>query len=325
MVLKRYKVREAFGMPHLPPAAEITGWEPGLPNVPEVDPCYVFEEDTLRQMNMFWSSGNRALLLEGDPAAGKTSLVEQFHARLGVPLYKVACSPCTETWQLFGQLLPRLDGQGLRWQDGPVTRACREGTSCLLDECNTLDPGVATGLNMILEGYSWTIPETGEVIRPAKTTRFFGTQNAVDSKAVVAGRNVQDVAFEDRWSFMRVDYVRPEVEKELIRRNLTKAGIPDEVAGQTANVVVTVGNRVRDAFRDDAPGIDKPLSTRVLLRWAKYTVMYAAPMRAKGKSPVHYAVRQAVRMSPTMTAAVEELITAVAGFDADLNQPSTRP
>jgi cobaltochelatase CobS len=314
---RAYIVRDTFDLASAPPTAVITGLEPGLANVPPVK-LYVFEEDTLRQLHMFWASGNRALLIEGDPSAGKTSLFEQFHARLNVPLYKVPCSPSTETYHLIGQYVPREDGKGLCWVDGPVVRACREGTSLLLDEGNTLDPGVATGLNMLLEGYSWTIPETGETITPARTTRFFMTQNPVDSKVMVTGRNVQDAAFDDRWSYMRVSYLRPELEEQLIANYLSHGKVPQDVVQNTAKIVVAVANKVREAFRNDAPGIDKPLSTRVLMRWAMYTLMYTGPMRAKKKSALHYAINQAVRMSPEMAAALQEQITLVAGYGPDL-------
>ena len=51
------------------------------------------EAERLRQYTMFWVGGFRALMVEGDPAAGKTSFVEQIHARLNVPLHKVPCGP----------------------------------------------------------------------------------------------------------------------------------------------------------------------------------------------------------------------------------------
>lgn len=286
--------------------------------MPPNDPSYVFDAERMRQLTMFWVGGFKALLIEGDPAAGKTSLIEQWHARLNVPLYKVPCSPTTENFRLIGQLLPTEDGR-LAWKDGPVLKACREGTSVLLDEYNTLDPGEATALNLLLEGYSWTIPETGEIIKPQRTTRFFATQNAVDSKASVAGRNIQDVANDDRFSYMEVDYLKPELEEALVLKHLLVGKVDKAVAQQIAKVCVTVANNVRTAFRQDAPGIDKPLSTRVVLRWAKYTVMYQGVMKAKNRSGLHYAIRQAVRMSAPMAGAVNEQITAVAGYDESMS------
>lgn len=317
-VLKKYNVRATFNLSEAPENAEIPGLAPGLSGVPPMDPAYVFDSERMRQLTMFWVGGFKALLIEGDPAAGKTSLIEQWHARLNVPLYKVPCSPTTENFRLIGQLLPSEDGK-LRWQDGPVLKACREGTSVLLDEYNTLDPGEATGLNMLLEGYSWTIPETGETITPARTTRFFATQNAVDSRATVAGRNIQDVANDDRFSYMEVDYLKPELEEALVVRHLVSGGIPQNVATNIASVCVKVANSVRQSYRDGAEGIDKPISTRVVLRWAKYTVMYQNVLRAQGRSGLHYAIRQSVRMSSSMAQSVNGVITLEAGYDENLS------
>lgn len=315
--LKSYSVRDAFNLSEVPPSTMLPGFEPGLPGVPPIDPNYVFEIDTLRRFAVFWVGGFTALKVEGDPSAGKTSLLAQIHARLNVPLFVVPCSPSTETYQLIGQLLPTEDGK-LKWHDGPVLRACRLGASCLLDEYNTLDPGQATGLNALLEGYSWTIPETGEIVTPKPSTRFFATQNPEDSKAAVAGRNHQDVANEDRWSYMAVDYIKPDTEKALVRRHLESGGVAADVARTISGLCVDVANDVRAAYRNDAPDIDKPLSTRVVLRWAKYTAMFQAPLQAQRKSHLHYAMRQAVRMSATMAAAVNEVITLRAGYDENL-------
>jgi cobaltochelatase CobS len=315
--IRPYKVRDTFNIPSASSAAVIPGLEPGLPGVPVIDPFYVFEADRLRQFTMFWLAGLRALMIEGDPAAGKTSFVEQIHARLNVPLHKVPCAPTTDRYALIGQLLPNEDGK-LVWRDGPVVKACRDGSSVLLDEYNVLDPGEATSLNMLLEGYSWTIPETGETITPARTTRFFVTQNGVDSKASVAGRNVQDVANQDRFSYMQVDYLDPGVEAGLVERHLMAGQVPQDVAQTVATLCVGVAHEVRRAFREDTPDFDKPLSTRVVLRWAKYTVMYQASLQQHKKSGLHYAIRQAVPMSAVMAKAVNEQITLKAGYDENL-------
>ena len=60
-----------------PETAEIPGLAPGLTGVPPADNAYVFDAERMRQLTMFWVGGFKALLIEGDPAAGKTSLIEQ--------------------------------------------------------------------------------------------------------------------------------------------------------------------------------------------------------------------------------------------------------
>lgn len=290
-----------------------------MAGVPKIDPNYVFEVDRLRDMTMFWVGGFKALMIEGDPSAGKSSLVEQWHARLHVPLYKVSCAQTTERSHLIGQFLPTTQGT-LQWHDGPIVRACREGSSVLLDEYNNLDPNVATGLNLLLEGYSLMIEETGEIIEPRPTTRFFVTQNSVDSAAVVSGRNIIDVANEDRFMYMEVDFLKPELEEKIVRDALSAGKVPADAADTMAKLTVKVANKVRAGFREGAEGIEKPLSTRAVLRWAKLAAMYSPVLAAQKRSGVHYALRRAVKMPVDMAKAVSEIITLEAGYDEALGR-----
>lgn len=313
-----YNISELFNLP-VRKEAKIEGLAPGLPNVPRFDDNYVFDQDRIRELTIFWAGGFKALMIEGDPAAGKTSLVEQWHARLNVPLYSVACAPTTESYKLIGQLLPTTEGK-LKWHDGPLVKACREGTSVLLDEYNTMDPGETTALNMALEGKGFIIPETGERITPHVKTRFFVTQNHVDSQVMVAGRNIQDVANDDRFCYMQVDYIKPDLEKAIVERLLKDIRVPDEQAKTIADVTVTVANKVRSAFREGSHVMEKPLSTRAVMRWAKMTVMYQSVMKNQGRSGLHYALPRAVRMGRTMADAVNEMITLTAGFDENNGQ-----
>lgn len=310
--LKLYGIKETFGIAEASDKAMVLGLEPGLPGVPEVDPYYVFETERLRDLTMFWVAQFGAMLIEGDPSAGKTSLVKEWHARLNVPLDIVPCSPSTEARDLIGSLLPVKDGT-LEWFDGPIARAYRNGTSVLLDEYNLVDPGQASGLNAALEKYPISIPQTGEVLIPKATTRVFATQNPVDSLAAVAGRNTQDVANEDRFFTMEVDFLKPDVETALVARVLGEAIKNQDLADQIARVTVAVANKVRQAFRSGDAAIEKPMSTRAVLRWAKLTAMYRVPMEKKGVSSLHYSVTRALKMPATMAAAVKQIITAESG------------
>lgn len=72
------------------------------------------------------------LLLKGPTGCGKTRLVESMAARLGRPLVTVACHDETSAVDLLGRWLVK--GGDTVWQDGPVTRAVREGAILYLDE-----------------------------------------------------------------------------------------------------------------------------------------------------------------------------------------------
>lgn len=282
---------------------------------------YHFEALRLLDMLAFWYSGERALKIKGDPAAGKTSLVEQFHARMRAPLLIMSCNQSVENYHLMGQLVPDTSGS-LRWIDGPVLAAARHGWSVLLDEFNTLDPNAATSLNAILEGYSITIPETGEVVQPHKDFRAYATENPVTSKLTVAGRNVQDVANDDRWMSMEVDYLPREVEIDIIKKVIVKDVPDDQVATQMASILVSTANEVRRKFREQHESIDRPMSTRVLIRWARLLRMYqsvrnqARDEEGKPMNPIVYALSRAfMTTSDDMTTAVNSIARDCIGVE----------
>lgn len=72
------------------------------------------------------------LLIKGPTGCGKSHLVEYMSQKLKVPLIKVACNEDTSSADLLGRFL--IKGAETIWQDGPVTRAVREGAILYLDE-----------------------------------------------------------------------------------------------------------------------------------------------------------------------------------------------
>jgi len=72
------------------------------------------------------------LLIKGPTGVGKTRFVSHMAARLGLPLYTVACHDDLTAADLVGR---HLIGAGdTYWSDGPLTRAVRTGGICYLDE-----------------------------------------------------------------------------------------------------------------------------------------------------------------------------------------------
>ena len=72
------------------------------------------------------------LLVKGPTGCGKTRFVRHMAARLGRPLYTVACHDDLTAADLVGRHL--IGEHGTFWCDGPLTRAVREGAICYLDE-----------------------------------------------------------------------------------------------------------------------------------------------------------------------------------------------
>ena len=73
-----------------------------------------------------------AVMLKGPTGCGKTRFVEHMAWKLERPLITVACHDDLSASDLIGRFLIRHDGTV--WQDGPLTRAVRQGAICYLDE-----------------------------------------------------------------------------------------------------------------------------------------------------------------------------------------------
>ncbi len=72
------------------------------------------------------------VLLKGPTGCGKTRFVQHMADQLGKKLYTIACHDDLSAADLIGR---HLIGNGETiWQDGPLTRAVREGAICYLDE-----------------------------------------------------------------------------------------------------------------------------------------------------------------------------------------------
>ncbi len=89
------------------------------------------------------------LLLKGPTGCGKSRLVEHMAAKLGRPLVTVSCHDETSAVDLLGRWLVR--GEETVWQDGPVSRAVREGAILYLDEVAEARPDVIVVLHPLTD------------------------------------------------------------------------------------------------------------------------------------------------------------------------------
>lgn len=72
------------------------------------------------------------MMLKGPTGSGKTRFVEAMAHAVERPLVTVACNEDTSAADLLGRFIVK--GGDTVWQDGPVTRALREGAILYLDE-----------------------------------------------------------------------------------------------------------------------------------------------------------------------------------------------
>ncbi len=102
------------------------------------------------------ASLRQPVLLVGPDGCGKSEVVVALAAMLGKPLERVCVTGETETSELVGSISPST----MQWSDGPVTRAIRSESWCLVDNLDAAEPVVNERLNPLLESSPvWLLSE----------------------------------------------------------------------------------------------------------------------------------------------------------------------
>ena len=115
------------------------------------------------------------VLLAGRPGIGKSRLAHLVAAGgFNEKVFAIVLPEDTPVAELRGHFLPA--GDTWKWHDGPVTRAIREGSACILDELSHLSPEAQTFMHAAMDDSPITLP-TGETITKAKKPWFIATQN----------------------------------------------------------------------------------------------------------------------------------------------------
>lgn len=137
--------------------------------------CFKNAVNLLRAMQL-----NKAVLLEGSPGVGKTSLVVALAKMTGNRLTRINLSEHTDVMDLFGSDLPCADGGLFGWSDGALVKALKNGEWVLLDELNLAPQTVLEGLNSLLDHRrDIYVPEIDKTFSCPETFRIFASQNPV--------------------------------------------------------------------------------------------------------------------------------------------------
>lgn len=237
------------------------------------------------------------VMLKGPTGCGKTRFLEYAAHTLGRPLVTVSCHEDLTSSDLVGRFL--LEGEQTVWQDGPLTRAVKEGAICYLDE--------------IVEART----DTTVVIHPLTDHR---RQLPLDKKSQVIDAHedfmlvisynpgyqtvLKDLkpSTKQRFVAMTFEYPSEDVERQIVAK---------ESGGMDSGLLerlVAAGRRAR-TLKDH--GLEEATSTRALV--------YAGQLIGAGLDPVEAcraAMVDPVTDDPELVEALMEIITAHLGGTA---------
>lgn len=227
--------------------------EPGVASEAPAEPYYLPTGDEVRIFEQCHAR-HLAVMLKGPTGCGKTRFVEHMAWRLRRPLITVSCHDDLTASDLIGRFLIRHDGT--QWQDGPLTRAVRQGAICYLDEVVEARQDTVVVLHPLTD-YRRLLPidKTGEHVEAAPGFQLVVSYNPGYQ------RMLKDLKPSTRQRFVALDFDFPPAERE--RAIVEREGGADHAA---AHALVSLGHRLR-ALQDR--GLAEVPSTRLLIAAAR--------------------------------------------------------
>lgn len=190
------------------------------------------------------------VMLKGPTGCGKSRFVEHMAAALDRPLVTVACNDETSAADLLGRWVVR--GAETVWQDGPVTRAVREGAMLYLDEVAEAREDVIVVVHPLSDHRRQLFVDRHDEALTAPP----GFMLVVSfNPGYRRGLKELKPSTRQRFVALQFDYPPPDVEVEIVR---DEAGVDVSIARK----LVSLAGKVRAL---DEPGLTETASTRLLV------------------------------------------------------------
>ncbi len=221
--------------------------------------CYYLPQNNEIELFTYAAELQLPVLIKGPTGCGKTRFIEHMGEKLNQPVYTVACHDDLTAADLVGRHL--INTEGTYWQDGPLTKAVREGGICYLDEVVEARKDTTVVLHPLAD-YRRVLPldRAGEIIHAHKNFMLVVSYNP-GYQNLLKGMKPST---RQRFVSLQFSYPAEQQETDII---VAETGIDNETARQ----LVTLGKEIRRLKDHD---LQEMVSTRLLV--------YAALLIEKG-------------------------------------------
>ena len=208
---------------------------------------------------------NLPMLIKGPTGCGKTRFIEYMGEKLSREVYTVVCHDDLSAADLVGRHL--IDENGTYWQDGPLTKAVRNGGICYLDEIIEARKDTTVVLHSLAD-YRRVLPidRTGETIEAHPDFMLVVSYNP-GYQNVLKGMKPST---KQRFISLSFDYPKADTEKQII---IKESGVNADIAQKLVNIAGEI-RRLTDS------DIQEAVSTRLLVYSAKLIVKGFDPYQA---------------------------------------------
>lgn len=205
------------------------------------------------------------VMLTGPTGCGKTRFVEHMGSLLGRPVATISCHDDLTSSDLVGRFM--VSGGDVIWNDGPLTRAVKDGAICYLDEVvEARHDSLAILHSLTDHRRTLYLDRAGEVVKAPDSFMLVCSYNP----AYRSSLKELKPSFRQRFITVAMSYLPPESEAGVL---VAEAGIDIEVARR----LVRCAGAIRGA--DEVFHFEPP-STRTLVTAAKLIAAGASEMEA---------------------------------------------
>jgi MoxR-like ATPase len=216
---------------------------------PVVDDHYLAVGD---EVSLLEQAHRRRLpvMLTGPTGCGKTRLVEHVGALLNKPVVTISCHDDLTSADLVGRFL--VSGGDVVWQDGPLTRAVRDGSICYLDEVvEARHDSLAVLHSLTDHRRSLYLDRAGEVVVAPDGFMLVCSYNPAYRSTL---KDLKP-SFRQRFVTLAMTYLPPDREAEVL---VAETGLEPDAAARLVRCAAAIRNA------DDVLHLEPP-STRTLV------------------------------------------------------------